>query len=87
MKLFTVLMLLASPVLAQEVLKDYKPLTNIILCQDVQLPCAMMIPKDVDIFFAVFSKKGELIAITRMHDGKEETVWGKLPLKVGEKEL
>lgn len=87
--LFALLLFVSSPVWAQEApLKNYKPLART-FCKDVQLPCMVMIPKETDVFFAVFSKRGELIAITRMHDGRETVIWGelKLPIKDNEKEL
>ncbi len=68
-------------------LAGFKPLTGMTICRDVMLPCIPMIPKDTDLHFAVFSPEGRLIAITRIHDGKEETIWGKLPLRKGEKEI
>jgi hypothetical protein len=46
-----------------------------------------MLLKDVAIYFAVLSEEGKLIAITKVLDGKEEVIWGKLPLKANEKEL
>lgn len=69
------------------VLNDYKPIANVTLCQDVMLPCILMIPKTADLHFAVFDEKGKLIAITQMHEGKEIVIWGKLPLKKNEVEL
>ncbi len=68
-------------------LEPYKPLGGMVFCQDVQLPCIPMFLKDTAIYFAVLSKEGKLIAVTKMLDGKEEVVWGKLPLKANEKEL
>ena len=83
-----VLLILPFAVWSQEKpLDPYKPLGGIARCEDVNLPCIPMLLKDVAIYFAVLSKEGKLVAITRVLDGKEETVWGKLPLKKGEQEM
>ena len=70
-------------------LEAYKPLGQLMLCRDVQLPCIPMLKKDVPVYFSVFSAEGKLLAITKMLDGREEVVWGelKLPLKANEREL
>lgn len=71
----------------KEVLKDYKAIADLVMCRDVMLPCIPILRKDADLHFAVFSEKGELIAITKMHEGVETVVWGKLPLRKGEQQL
>ena len=69
-------------------LDKYEPLSASI-CEDVQLPCVLMMRKDTPFFYAVF-KDGKLIAITELKPGgKEVVIWGtlKLPLKKGEHDI
>lgn len=68
---------------AQE-LEKYRPLA-MSFCDDVQLRCAVMVSIETPMYFAVFSEEGTLIAITKVLDGVETTVWGRLPLKKNEK--
>ena len=75
--------ILTGRVWSQE-LEKYEPI-NVGFCKDVQLPCARLVLKGTDFFYAVF-KEGRLIAITKISKGKEEVIWGKL-LKPNEKEL
>ena len=76
----------AKKVYGQE-LEKYEPI-NVGFCEDVQLPCARLVLKGTDFFYSVFSKEGKLLAITKVKpDGKEEVIWGKLPLKPNEREL
>ncbi len=83
---FILVMLLWSIEGRSQNLEQYRPLA-MIFCEDVQLRCALMIPKDTDLFYAVFSEEGKLIAITKVDKtGKETIVWGKLRKK-GEVEL
>ena len=67
-------------------LDKYEPIRAGI-CEDVQLPCLFMMLKDTPFFYAIF-KDGKLIAITRVKpDGSEETIFGKLPYKKGERDI
>lgn len=82
----TALYLITRDARAQDI-NQYTPL-NMGMCKDVELRCAVMIHKDTPIYYAIFSDDGNLVAITKAEVGKpEETVWGKLPLKKGEKEI
>lgn len=83
---FTLVWLILTGDAWTQELEKYQPIAGG-FCGDVQLNCIKMIPADTDIFYAVF-KDGKIIAITRVKpDGKEETIWGKLPLRKGEQNI
>lgn len=76
--------ILTGPAWTQN-LELYEPL-EAGFCGDVQLNCVKMVLKETEIFYVVFDR-GKLIAITRVHDGKETVIWGKLPLRKNEKDI
>jgi hypothetical protein len=71
-------------------LEKYSPLGGMGICQDVQMRCAKMVPKDTEFFYGLFDEDENLVAITKVKpDGTEELVWGKLrrPLKKEERAI
>jgi len=85
MLVFLALVVVYTKVRAQE-MEKYAPLSYGV-CEDVKLPCVFMMLKDTPFFYAVI-KDGKIIAITKLGpDGKEITIWGKLPLKTNEQDI